>query len=653
MKMLYYLAGLLAAPAFATVQIVSMTPSPQSPQSIGTPIQWTVTATDTNAGPLTFQFNVSAGGKPFALTKDFNAGTLNNGKWRAPAFHWFPAGPEGEYQIQVVAKDFTSGETDSRIVHFTVTPLVTGGTPVVISTANPLVALFSAPACAKGSDMRAAFKQQSSNSPVTTTNWIACHPAATMTFEIAGMYPSTTYSMHAQIRTQGTISNGPTVPFTTGALPTNIPFPKFDVIVPAGQQTDTAEPVLLWGLSQLGMETNFRDIATDLAGNILWFYNTPSQHPDLLTRPLTDDGMLTIQDDAAWNPASQDGQVLRQIDLAGNIVRETNTGVIQQQLLALGAADAGPCTAIPNPAPIGSACLGAFHHEAIELPNGYIAALADIEKIFEPGTQGSTSEFPVDIVGDMIVVLDTNWQVVWYFDAFQYLDVGRAAILGDTCGVAEAGCPPMFLLGPRIAPAANDWLHANSIYYWPQNGDLILSLKNQDWVLKVDYNNSAGTGVPLWTMGAGDEFEFDNVTGDLWPWFSAQHDVSLMNNGGGPLLLFDNGDTRVAPPPIGLGSPGCQPADCNSRGMVLNIDESTFTVTPSAMVNLGVYSPADGAAQSLSNGNYFFFAALVATPEGIKSYALETGGGEGSWALDIQGPQGYRAFRMASLYNPN
>lgn len=115
-------------------------------------------------------------------------------------------------------------------------------------------------------------------------------------------------------------------------------------------------------------------------------------------------------------------------------------------------------------------------------------------------------------------------------------------------------------------------------------------------------------------------------------------------------------DTNAGPqqsPNSPLGSPGCQPADCNSRGMALNIDEATFTVTPALMVNLGVYSPADGAAQSLVNDNYFFFAALVATSEDIKSHALETGGGDGSWALDIQGPQGYRAFRMSTLYNPN
>ena len=229
--------------------------------------------------------------------------------------------------------------------------------------------------------------------------------------------------------------------------------------------------------------------------------------------------MLSIQDGVAWNPASQLQQLLRQTDLAGNVVRETNTGAIQQELIALGATGLGPCNAISSPAPVGSSCLGAFHHDAIQtLPNGYTALLADVEKIFPPGTQGDTSGLPVDIVGDTIIVLNQNWQVVWYFNAFQHdggcppsgpcqLDINRPAVLGETCVVNQPGCPPMFLLGTGIAPLAKDWLHANSLYYWPTDtfggasGDIIWSSRHQDWVMKIDYNNGTGTGNILWRMG--------------------------------------------------------------------------------------------------------------------------------------------------------
>jgi hypothetical protein len=404
-------------------------------------------------------------------------------------------------------------------------------------------------------------------------------------------------------------------------------------------------------LSELGKETDYRDVATDLSGNILWFYNTPTSHPGQITRPVTNGGMLTIQDDISWNKETEVGQVLRQIDLAGNIIKETNTGVIQQELLALGSADGGPCTTIPKPAPVGAGCLDGFNHELTSLPNGYVAALASIEKILPPGTQGDTSGLPVDIIGNMVLVMDANWQVVWYWDAFDYLDVNRAAILGETCGAGESGCPPLFLLGSSIAPLAKDWLHGNSIYYWPQSGDLIFSMKDQDWVVKIDYNNGTGAGNIIWTMGVDGNFDFDNINNDPWPWFSHQHDVTMANNGAGPLLVFDNGDTRISSPPIGLGYPGCEPNDCNSRGMALTVDESTLTVTPVLSANLGVYSSADGAAQLLSNGNYLFHAALLVTLSAVTSQAIELAGT--TQVLNVQGPQAYRGWQLANLYSTN
>jgi hypothetical protein len=60
------------------------------------------------------------------------------------------------------------------------------------------------------------------------------------------------------------------------------------------------------------------------------------------------------------------------------------------------------------------------------------------------------------------------------------------------------------------------------------------------------------------------------------PIASHQHDVTVANNGAGPMLIFDNGDTRISPPPLGLGYPGCEPNDCNSRGMVLTVNESAL-----------------------------------------------------------------------------
>jgi arylsulfate sulfotransferase len=661
-KTSYCLVGLVAAlciPAHASVSILSVQPSLSGPQPIGTSIVWTVTATDSNPGPLTFQFNMAIPGSSFALVKDFNVGTLNSGKWTSQPFAWTATGIEGGYRMQVVIEDFTSGETASHTVSFEVTPVVKGSAPVVLPTANPLVALFSAPSCAAKSSMRISFQPSLGGSSPTTTNWLACHPPATMTFEIAGMTPSTSYSMYSQTVTGSKVVNGPTLSFTTGALPATIPFPPFKVIVPPGN-ADTADSVVLLSPIQFAARTVFPAVASTLSGEVIWYYyaNT-ANHVDVITRPLPEGKFLSIEDDLAWNPASKQKQVLREIDLAGDVIRETNTGVLQHQLLVKGATDAAACNSIASPAPVGAACLGAFHHDAIRtLPNGQIALLADIERIFPPGTQGDTSGLPVDIVGDMIIVLDSNWQVAWYFDSFQHdgggkqLDINRPAVLGETCNNATLGCPPIFLLGSGIAPLAHDWLHANSLYYQSQDGSIIWSSRHQDWIMKIDYDNGSptATGNILWRMGQDGDFVFNNIYNDPWPWFSHQHEAGIENNGGGPMTIFDNGNTRVSPPPLGLGSG-------DSRGMSLTVDQPGLQVTPVLSVDLGVYSTAMGSAQLLSGGDYFFLAAAVnLTPTVITSYSdeiLPTAGTDtGTKVFNLEGTESYRAWRMPSLYQP-
>jgi arylsulfate sulfotransferase len=653
-----YAAAIFCSPAFGAVHIVTVSPSQKSPQVIGTSISWTVRARDTNAGPLTFQFNIAPAGGASSMIKDFNVGKHSGNTWAPPVpFVWTPTGSEGSYQIQVVAKDFATGETDTKTVSYQVSPLVTGSLPVVAPTSNSLIALFSAPACALNSTMRVSFQQQSGATPATFTNWASCDGVHSMTFEIAGMYQSTAYDMFSQTETGTNMVNGPTQTFTTSALP-KLTFPTYTLLVSPGPQTDTTDSMLLHSVIAKPGEPM---VATDLYGTPMWYYAVPGSI-SLLTRPLQNATMLFFQGGSAWNPKANQAQLLRQTDLAGNILHETNTGILQVKLQEMGAVDAQACNSFPSPPPVGSACLGEFSHDAIQsLPNGYTAVQLDIEKIFPVGTQGDVSKYPVDIVGDMIVVLDNNFQPVWYFDAFDHadgapqLDINRAATLNEVCA-PKGGCPFVYLLGPGVAPHALDWLHGNTIYYWPQSGDLLWSCRNQDWVMKIDYNYGAGGGDILWRMGRDGDFTFNNVFNDRWPWFSGQHEVGIENGGAGPLSAFDNGNSRVAPPPIGLGK-RCGPYDCNSRGMILTVDETTMQVTPVLSVDLGVFSFALGSAQLLSDGNYFFQPGDVnVSGGGTLSYSIEVlptpATHVGDQVLNLQGPQSYRSWQMPSLYAP-
>lgn len=51
-----------------------------------------------------------------------------------------------------------------------------------------------------------------------------------------------------------------------------------------------------------------------------------------------------------------------------------------------------------------------------------------------------------------------------------------------------------------------DWTHSNALVYSPSDGNLLLSVRHQSWVLKIDYNNGAGTGNLLWRLGYQGDF---------------------------------------------------------------------------------------------------------------------------------------------------
>lgn len=643
------------APLFAVIQIQSLSPSIASPQPLGTRITWTAVAADSNPGPLTFQFNVIYPSGASSMVVDFNLGTFHSGLWTSQPFTWATIASEGIYRVQVVAKDFASGETQTGTMSYTLTSLANGQAKVT-TIANPLVALYSAPPCPAGSTMQAVFRI-AAGGPLNGSDWKPCNGSTSMNFYIAGLQPSTAYIANYQVQTGTTIVPGSQVlGFTTGPLPANIQFPAFTQIFSPGPKTDIAQAVILHSMVPGTNEPFNFPVATDLSGNIIWYDKANGL---VLTRPLANGMMLGIQNGPAWNSFTNVLQQVVEIDLAGNIIHQSNTGVIQQQLLALGATDAGSCMAVPNPPPIGAACLSNFSHEVTRLPNGYTAVLAAIEKIFPPGTQGSTSPLPVDILGDLVVILDSNWQAVWYWDSFDpaeggngygNLPVSRTALRGETCVSLSNFCPPIFLLSDNTAPAANEWLHGNCISYMASSGDLLVSMRDQDWVIKLDYKDGTGNGNILWRMGNGGDFTFENIDNDPWPWFSGQHDVLLQNNFTGPLTVFDDGNSRLAPPPLGLGT-NCS-NDCTSRGMSLTLDEQAMTVTPLLSQNLNVFSFALGSAQLLSNGSYYFLPGLVQNAYSYSTEVLPTSGTtEGKIIYELQGPVSYRGFRMGSMYN--
>ncbi len=202
-----------------------------------------------------------------------------------------------------------------------------------------------------------------------------------------------------------------------------------------------------------------------------------------------------------------------------------------------------------------------LNHDIQLLPNGDTAVIAtDSEVIPLNGT-------PTTYLGNQVIVLNQNWQVVWDWDAFNYLSTSRLPT------------NPADITGNVV-----DWLHANSVAWSPADGNLIVSLRSQDWVIKIDYANGTGNGHIIWTLGADGSFTLPPGTAPS-DWFSHQHDVTYINNT--TILVFDDGNTRF------LTNPNAQ-----SRGQEWVLNEQTMTATPVVNANLGGYSAALGRRRS-------------------------------------------------------
>ena len=153
--------------------------------------------------------------------------------------------------------------------------------------------------------------------------------------------------------------------FTTGALPTNVTFPTFTVQQPPGPGTDlTQNTVLHFGIAGYG---NVIDtLATDLNGDIDWYYNSVANNFPGFATNLEPGGLVYLIGGQLLDAG--EANTLREIDLAGDTVRETNIDAVNAELAALGQQ---PITD--------------FNHDAVLLPNGDTAVLADTSKTFEVG----------------------------------------------------------------------------------------------------------------------------------------------------------------------------------------------------------------------------------------------------------------------------
>ena len=275
-----------------------------------------------------------------------------------------------------------------------------GSTPFssVSSTGNPLVAQYSVNPAKRGTvtvEFGETTEYGRSTSPVATT-------IGPVNVLVAGMKANTTYHMRAHIDYEdGTsIVDGDHV-FTTGAVPSGL-IPNFTVSTTSGI---TPQP----GVEMVNIIPATQQsfvYATDLDGNVIWYYAPPESKPVGSTlypvKQLSNGHFLCFVAPASQTPLTipvtpTTPDFLREFDLAGNTIRQLNMTDLNTRLAGAGF----------------HITMQVFTHDLVVLPNGHTLVITNSIRTFTNliGFPGATN-----VIGDAVVDLDENFNPVWVWD---------------------------------------------------------------------------------------------------------------------------------------------------------------------------------------------------------------------------------------------
>src|SRR5262249_54566242 len=288
---------------------VSLAPGEAAPQLVGQRVTWTATATDCGAAPV-YQFSAPPHGGAFHVVRDFSPRN---------SFSWTPM-QEGTYDIEVSVKDgYTATETTSAVALDTVASRVSGSQAVVTPTLNPLLTLYSVPP-SPADTVFVQFARAGDHPAWRNTDMRPVVPGTSTNFFVAGMLPNTTYQLR-HVFSDGT-GSAPVL-FTTGSIPATLTIPVFTVRQPLGTGSDTDQDIFLH--QRPGGAANAPPlIATNLDGQVMWYYDHTGSGITVTKagRTLLPGGTLWLNGVDQYRPVPTAPNVLREIDLAGNPVRE-------------------------------------------------------------------------------------------------------------------------------------------------------------------------------------------------------------------------------------------------------------------------------------------------------------------------------------------
>ena len=430
---------------------------------------------------------------------------------------------------------------------------------------------------------------------------------------VPGMRPETAYTVNITATTPDDVSvDGDPVDFTTSALPAD--FPPVEVTV---NDAGSVQPgITIFDVFRFNPSLDpgwGYLVGVDEEGFVVWYKKLDGLPQDV--SPTSDGTLVTTIND----------ERVVEFNMRGELIDEWTID------------DLG---------------LDTVHHEITELPNGNFAVLSTERRTIDGYDDGQGGTVSHDVIGDVAVEFTRGGDVVHAHSMFDVLDPQRKALKGFDNGYWN-----------RVYDSENgvkDWTHGNAIILDEGDDAFILSLRHQDWLVKIDRE----TGDLIWRMGREGDFE---LSGD-GEWMFHQHAPMLL--GSGNIMLYDNGNAR----------PGVDPADLYSRAVEFRLDATGADPTAGTRGTaeqvweftgeMPFYSPFICDADMLANGNVLVtdggrvadktasilaednhkWARIVevtkdADPQVVWELKMDDGEDQGGYSI-------YRADRIESLTNP-
>jgi arylsulfate sulfotransferase len=488
-----------------------------------------------------------------------------------------------------------------------------GQTLCPAQTKNPQVALYSIYLPAPGK----VSVEFGKTSDYGLSTWQVATPSANggevKIFE-AGMLGNAKYHMRGQV----TLDDGATLNDADQTCTTGAP-PKSSVVQVTTPGGGTPQPgIEMWNTL---VPRNVNQVfATDLNGNVIWTYANQGTGQDSIQgiKLLPNGDFLMVLSYLSSLPAAPSpGTInsIREIDLAGDTVREITMDALNQKLATSNLRDAQ-----------GNAYqLKSFHHNVLALPNRHWILLATATRTYNnlPGSTGS-----IAVLGDVLVDVDENSNPDWAWNTFDNLDIQRR---------------------PMSFP---DWTHSNDMLYSSDDHNLLLSMRHQNWIIKIEFLDGKGSGKVMWRLGEGGDFKLVGGA-DPTDWFYAQHGMNYFTpntTGVFRMGLLDNGNDRIFP----TGQELCKPTDppsanCYTTAPLLEINEADLTATLVSHYSPGqsYFSFFGGNVEQLGNDDMEInFCAPVS---GAIVQELDAGS-HVVWQATTPGADQFHVNRLPSLY---